>query len=81
MRIIPLLIIGTIVMFMSGLIAPRRSKRLQGWVDGHLKSAEEKGERNAGWVGDWTAKCLRAGEKINALAARAGPRVRDWLPF
>jgi hypothetical protein len=80
-RVLPLLILGTIVMFMSGLIAPERSKRLQGWVDGRLQKVKKKGERNAGWVGDWTAKSFRAGQRINTAAVRTGRRLRKKLPF
>jgi hypothetical protein len=81
MRILPILILGTIVLFVSGVVAPQRSKKLQGWVDDRLSQGERKGERRAGWVGDWLAKCLRAGQTVNAAAVRSGRRVRGWLPF
>jgi hypothetical protein len=76
-----LLLIAMIVLFFSGLIVPERSKRLQGWVDERLESVEQKGWRNGGRVGDWTAKSLHAGQSINAAVVRAGRRVRERLPF
>jgi hypothetical protein len=81
MRILPLLIIATIVLFFAGLIVPQRSKRLQAWVDGKLQVGKPKSEHNAGWVGDWTAKSLKAGQTVNKAAVRAGRKVRDKLPF
>ena len=79
MRVLPLLIIAVIVLFFAGLIAPRRSKRLQAWVDGKLQQGKAKGDRRYGWVGDWTARSLHWGQKVNAAAVRAGRRVRDTL--
>ena len=81
MRVLPLLIIAMIVLFLSGLVVPQRSKRLQAWVDGRLQVGRRKGERNAGWVGDWTARSLKAGQAINTAVVRAGRAVRDKLPF
>jgi hypothetical protein len=81
MRILPLLIIATIVLFFAGLIAPQRSKRLQAWVDGKLRVGRRKGEENAGRFGDWTARSMKAGQKLNTKVVRAGRKVRDKLPF
>jgi hypothetical protein len=79
MRVLPLLIIAVIVLFFAGLIAPQRSKRLQAWVDGKLQQGKVKGDRGYGWVGDWTARSLHWGQKVNAAAVRAGRRVRGGL--
>ena len=81
MRILPLLIIATIVLFFAGLVAPQRSRRLQAWVDGKLQVGKRKSEQNAGWVGDWTAKSLKAGQTVNKAVPRAGRKARDKLPF
>jgi hypothetical protein len=77
--LLPLLVLGLIVLFFAGLIAPRRSKRLQGWMDERLQEGQSKSEGSGGRVGDWVAKTLywlrRAGDK----SAEVGRRFRNWL--
>jgi hypothetical protein len=80
MRVLPLVIIAVVVLFFAGLILPERSKRLQRWVDERLEDGEQKGWRSGGWVGDWTARSLHAGQSINAAAVRAGRGLRRRLP-
>jgi hypothetical protein len=79
MRVLPLLIVAVIVLFFAGLIAPERSRRLQAWIDDRLQKGRRKGDRSAGWVGDWTARSLGYGQRINAAVIKAGRAVRDWL--
>jgi hypothetical protein len=79
MRVLPLLILAVILLFLAGLIAPQRSRRLQAWIDGRLQKGRKKGDRSAGWVGDWTASSLEYGQRINAAVIRAGRAVRDRL--
>ena len=55
MRLLPIVVIGTIILFFTGLIAPRRSKRLERWIDERLRKGQRKGARKAGWLGDMTA--------------------------
>jgi hypothetical protein len=80
MRVLPILVIAVLVLFFAGLIVPGRSKRLQIWVDERLQQGREKGRRNAGWVGDWTAKSMKAGQRLNARVVSAGRAVREKLP-
>jgi hypothetical protein len=80
MRVLPILILGTIVLFLSGLIAPRRSKRLERWIDGRLRKGRRKGDKKAGRIGDWTAKSLWYGQRLADGALDVGRRVRGWLP-
>jgi hypothetical protein len=80
MRALPLIIIGTVVLFLTGLIAPRRSKRLERWIDRRLQQARRKGKRRAGRIGDWTAKSLAYGQRLADAALAGGRRVRSWLP-
>jgi hypothetical protein len=80
MRLLPIIIIGTIVLFFTGLIAPRRSKRLERWIDRRLRKAQRKGARNAGRIGDWTAKSLAYGQRLADGALACGRRLRRWLP-
>ena len=80
MRILPLLIIGTIVLFCAALVAPSRSRRLQGWTKKHLHKGEKKSRGNAGRIGDWTAKSLKLGRKWVDMVMHKGRRARGKLP-
>jgi hypothetical protein len=76
MRLIPLLLI----FFLAALIAPRKSKRLERWMQRRLEKGKRKGRRNAGFLGDWTAKSLLWGQKAVDAVMSAGRRARRWLP-
>ena len=65
MRLIPILIIGTIVLFCAGVIAPQRSRRLQGWVHGRLQKGEHKGRQRAGRLGMSPGPALDEGGFFN----------------
>jgi hypothetical protein len=80
MRAIPLLILGTIVLFLAALIAPRKSKRLQRWIKGRLQTGKRKSGRNAGRLGDWTAKSLDWGQRWVDKVMRGGRKTRGKLP-
>ena len=75
-----LVVIAMIVLFFAGLIAPRRSKRLERWIDSRLREGRRKSNRNAGRIGDWTAKSLAWGQRLADGALAAGRRVRSKLP-
>jgi hypothetical protein len=80
MRVLPLLILGTIVLFMAALIAPRKSRRLQRWTKRHLRRGERKGRRSAGFLGDWTAGSLSWGRRWVDKVMALGRKTRDKLP-
>jgi hypothetical protein len=80
MKVLPLLILGTIFLFLAALIAPRKSKRLQRWVKRHMRKGERKGRRNVGFLGDWTAKSLDWGQRWVDKVMRGGRKTRDKLP-
>ena len=76
MRVIPLLLL----LFFAALIAPRKSKRLERWIQHRLEKGKRKGRRKAGFLGDWTAKSLHWGQRMVDALMSAGRRVRGWLP-
>jgi hypothetical protein len=76
MRILPLLLVVMVVLFLTGLIAPRASKRVERWMDRRLDKVEAKGDRRAGFVGDWTAKLLAWGQRLLDAAVTAGRGLR-----
>jgi hypothetical protein len=80
MRILLLVVVFCIVLFFAGLIAPRRSKRLQRWYDRMLRRGERKGGENAGKLGDVTEKSLRASRRAGDRSAEAGRKLHQKLP-
>jgi hypothetical protein len=80
MRVLPLLILGTLILFLAALIAPRKSRRLQRWIKRRMQKGERKGHRNAGFVGDWTAKMLDLGQRWIDRVMAGGRKTRAKLP-
>jgi hypothetical protein len=80
-RFLPVVILGTIVLFLTGLVIPRKSKRVERWVDQRMKGGRRKADRKGGRLGDWTAKSLWYGQRLADGALVAGRSVRGWLPF
>ena len=76
MRLLPVLIIAMVVLFLTGLIAPRASKRLEQWMNTRLDAAEAKSDRRAGFLGDSTAKLLSWGQRLLDAAVTAGRGLR-----
>ncbi len=77
LRALPIIFVVIVVfLFFAGLIAPRKSKRLEGWIDDRLERGQQKGDRRAGLLGDWTAKLLHWGQRLFEFGAAAGRRAR-----
>jgi hypothetical protein len=76
MRVLPIVL----VLFLVALIAPRKSRRLQRWIQTRLEKGKKKGHRNAGFVGEWTAKSLHFGQRLVDAAMSGGRRLRGRLP-
>ena len=88
MRIVLLGVVLCIVAFFVGVFAPRRSKRLEGWVKRIFKRGEGKAQKRAGKLGDatrvmlkWTRRAtMKSGESgrtVNRKAGEAGTAVAD----
>ena len=80
MKALPLLILGTIVLFLAALIAPRKSKRLERWIKNRLDIGKRKSNRKAGFLGDWTAKSLDWSQRWVDSVMRGGRKTRAKLP-
>jgi hypothetical protein len=68
-----------IVLFVAGVVVPRRSRRLQGWYDRLLRRGEHKGDRKAAKLGDMTETSLRGARRAGDASARAGRKTGDKL--
>lgn len=73
------LLIVCVVLFVAGVISPRRSKRLQSAVDKLSKKGEDKSDRSAGRVGDATHNALEKARSAADASARSGRRVHDKI--
>ena len=69
-----------IVLFFAGLIAPRKSKRLQRWYDRLLRRGERKSDAKAGKIGDLTEKGIERSRRMGDKSAEAGRALRSRLP-
>jgi hypothetical protein len=69
-----------VVLFLAGLIAPGRSRRLQRAMDRMLRKGERKSDSSAGRVGDWTEGSLKKMRQAGDKSAEAGREVRRKLP-
>jgi hypothetical protein len=78
---VPLLltVLFCIVLFVAGVVAPRRSRRLQARHDRVLRRGERKGDRNAGKPGDLTESGLRGSRRMGDASARAGRKLGDKM--
>ena len=66
-----------VVLFITGVVAPRRSKKMQRGVDRLAKKGEVRGDRNGGRLGDVTQSTLEAMRRAADASARGGRRVND----
>jgi hypothetical protein len=72
----PLFVLALIVLFILGVVVPRRSKRVQASLDRRLEKGRQKSDRSAGVLGDWTARLLGFMRRAADKASRAGRRLR-----
>ena len=77
--ILPLLVVFVLVLFVAGLVSPRRSKRLQRRLSRILRRGEETSERRAGRLGDWTETAIRLVRKLTDKSAEMGRKLRCKL--
>jgi di/tricarboxylate transporter len=78
-RALPLIVVGLVVLFAAGLIAPRKSVRLQRWMDDRLEEGQERSDRRWGKLGDWLATSLGWLQRAGDATAEAGRRLRERL--
>jgi hypothetical protein len=79
MKLLALGVVFCVVLFFAGLIAPRRSKRLQKAVDRFIRKGERKSDNSAGRLGDWTQTSLKKMRRAGDKSADAGRTVHEKL--
>jgi hypothetical protein len=78
--LLPLLLAVLLLLFVTSVIAPRKSKRLQRWIDERLEQGQERSGRSAGRIGNWSAKMLDWAQRAADKTSRAGRSIRKRLP-
>lgn len=77
--LVVILLVVCIVLFIAGVVAPRRSKKMQAGVDKLSKKGEGKGDSNAGKLGDLTSAALEKSRAAADASARAGRAVNEKI--
>ena len=77
--LLPLFLLSLVLLLVIGVVAPRKSKQLQGWIDERLERGQEKSGRSAGRVGNWTAQTLDFTQRATDRTSQAGRKLRDRL--
>ena len=77
--LVVILLIVCIVLFIAGVSAPQRSKKMQSKVDKLAKKGENTGDRNAGKLGDITSTALEKSRAAADASARAGREVNEKI--
>ena len=80
--LLPMLVLLIVcgVLFVTGVLSPRPSKRMQQAYGDASKKAEEKSNSNGGRVGDIAGDALEKGRHAAEGSGRAGRRVNKKLP-
>lgn len=81
---IVLIVVGAVacvVLFVIGLVAPKRSRKVQRAVDRKLDTLQGESARAPGRLATWLAKPFGKSEKATNKSARAGRKTRSKLPF
>ena len=69
-------LVACILLFLAGVIAPKRSRKIQKSVDRFARKGEEKANHNAGKLGDATQAMLKKSREAADASARTGRRLR-----
>ena len=74
--LIPIAVLVLIGLFITGAIAPRRSRRVEHWIDDRLERGESRTRRRGGRFGDWVARTLDISRRAADKALQIGRRAR-----
>lgn len=74
-----LLVVLCVALFVFAVVAPERSRRLQGWYDRALRRGERKGDRDAGKLGDMTESGLKGARRLGDASAEGGRNLSRKL--
>lgn len=75
--VIVVLLLVCVVLFVLGVFSPSKSRRMERWVDKLSKKGENKGDKNAGRVGDMTSVALEKARSAADASGRGGRQVNQ----
>ena len=75
-----IVVVVCVVLFLVGVVAPARSRRLQRSVDRLSRKGEDTSDRNAGRLGDANRMMLEKMRRAADASAEKGREVHDRLP-
>ena len=81
MVLIALVVAAALVLFFLAFVAPRRSRRAQGKIDGTLESAQRKAADASAPLTDLAARSFGDSRKATNKSANAGRKSRFKPPF
>ncbi len=79
MKFLLVAVVALVVLFIAGVVAPRRSHTLQGWLERRSKKAEKRADRSGGTLGDWTGESLKKLRRGSGRSAESGRRLHDAI--
>jgi hypothetical protein len=69
-------VLACVVLFVAGVVAPRRSRRLEAKYARLMRRGERKGDRKGGRIGDLTERMLKRIRLMGQGSARGGRKLR-----
>ena len=77
--LIALLAVVCVILFVTGVFSPKRSRRLERSVDRFADKGTTKGDRNAGRFGDASKGMVKRMRRAADASAKAGRDVHDRM--
>ncbi|MDQ4005983.1 MAG: DUF6411 family protein [Actinomycetota bacterium] len=77
--LVGLLAVVCVVLFVTGIISPKRSRTMQRSVDRLARKGERKGDRNAGRLGNLSRSGLAAMRRAANRSGRRGRKIHEQL--
>ena len=78
-RLLVLGLLAFLVLFLIGVVVPRRSHRVQRKLEEKTRAGEERADERAGKLGDATSKSLELFRRGGVRSVKAGRRAREKI--
>ena len=76
------LVVGSVSMFIVGLVVPRKSRRVQSWIDDKFfKGQRKRGKAPGKLMPKAIGKSLKNSRKVLDKSAKAGRKSREKTPL
>lgn len=75
--VIAVLAVVCVILFVTGLFSPSKSRRMQSRTEGLARKGQDKGEHTAGRMGDMVSSTLKKSRKAAGRSAEKGRELHD----